>query len=308
MPKEFPDSALLDRVIKELSEVGTQEVRMTGGEACLYPGFFEAVHKIAERGIGVSVITNGTLFAKKYIDHTLKAPLERIVLSLDTPHPEKHNEIRVIQNLFETGTEGIHALRKARGEVGLEINMVVSNQTVADIEAAVRFADQMKADYLNLIPIKDWPEMEVSVEQMRAHNEQRGKLMELAQALGVHVAPPDFNLFGLNEQELVSSHQGIYPGRNGCYVPYREAFIDLITGLVWPCDSTPYADRNCNTCGSLHEETFPEIWFGDRYNKLRRAFRRAKPVPCSHKCDPANGCNSDMYRLEIENLIAASQV
>lgn len=295
MPKEFPERAFLDRVVREIAETGAEEIRLTGGEVCLYEGLFDLIDNIAGLGISVSVITNGTIFHGRFLDRAKAAPIRHYLLSLDTPLAAKHNSIRVTPGLFETSINGIAAVRASNPAVTFAVNMVVSNSTVGDVEEAIEFAAKYGATKLNLIPIKDWPSMQPSREQMLRHNELRESLVTLATRRMVNVRPADMNLFGLTDSELNSSVKGVYPGRGHCFVPYQEAFVDAITGLVWPCDSTPYEGRKSASCGDLNEQTFGQIWNGTRYNKLRRAFATADPVPCSTKCDPSNGCKSELY-------------
>lgn len=299
LPKDMPEMRWLSRIVEEVAEVSTREVRITGGEPVLHPRFFELLKLLDERGLEISVITNGTLFAPALLPRALNTAIARLLISLDTPRDSVHDEIRVVPGLFEQARRGALAFRRARPDVAIEVNMVVSNRSVDDIDLAIESSAAMGAKRLNLIPIKDWPAMQVRAEQMRRHNARIAELRDLAARSGIEVLPVDFDLFGLSPETLAWSAQGSYPTRNRCMVPTFEAFVDAVTGLVWPCDSTPYASRNCHTCGDLNEQSFASIWRGSRFERLRRAYRNARPVPCSNKCDPSNAHNSQLYQLEL---------
>lgn len=308
MAKAFPAAELVARVLDEAAQVGAEEVRFTGGEPALYPGLFDAVARAHDLGMRTSVITNGTLLRTgKLRERALAAPLDHLVLSLDTPHAATHDRIRVIDGLFDTAVTGVAALRAARPNVAVEVNMVVSRETVSDIAAAVRLCAELGARALHLLPIKDCPELAMSRAQIDAHAERIPALVELARTLGVGLSPPTLELFGRSDAERDAAAAGRYPARSACYVPYKECFIDLITGLVWPCNSTPYTDRNASTCGSVFEEPFPAIWHGAKFAAIRRAYRLADPVPCSTKCDPSNDCHSTRYRAEVDRALAAAE-
>jgi MoaA/NifB/PqqE/SkfB family radical SAM enzyme len=296
----MPHLSWLQRIVDELAEVGTREVRLTGGEPVLHPAFFEVLACIEGHGMGISVITNGTLFAPHFHARALKSGIGRVLLSLDTPVAEKHNRIRAIKGLFELGTRGVREWLDQSPGGAVEVNMVITRETVEDIEQAIDYCAGLRAEVLNLLPVKDWPELYVTEEQMRRHNDRAEGLIRLARERGLRVTPPDFDLFGFTAEALTRSGRGVYPTRHGCYVPFLEAFVDSITGLVWPCNSTPYEQRNCHTCGDLNEARFADIWFGERFNRLRQAYRNARPVPCSNKCDAANAHHSLLYRRAIE--------
>ncbi len=84
----------LQDVFKHLDNVSCffpkSEIRLTGGEPCLHPNYQHIVQGAKERGLSVSIITNGTLFQTLFKARDLR----RIFLSIDSPNKEDQFNIR----------------------------------------------------------------------------------------------------------------------------------------------------------------------------------------------------------------------
>jgi MoaA/NifB/PqqE/SkfB family radical SAM enzyme len=297
MAKQYPALVRIIDIIDGIGETGAEEIRLTGGEPVLHPDFFGIVSHAKAAGLRVSCITNGTLFHKRYIEMTRGAGLDGVVLSLDAPDEHIHDAIRG-PGFYGNAMIGAELLQTLPHRPWLGINMVVSRASIGSIRLAIESYARFRLRYLHFIPVKDAPDVTPDLGQIRTHNAVRAELVALAKDLQVRLVPADLNLYGLSGEDVADSARGRYPARNFCYVPHRQAFVDAVTGLVWPCDSTPYPSRNGATVGDLAVARFPEIWNGPSFRKLRAAFARAKPVPCSRKCDPFNSEDSDRYRAE----------
>ena len=121
--------------IRGLGALGTMRIKYQGGEPTLRHDFDTLCATAQAAGILTAVVTNGLQFAEnpKLLDH-----LDEIVFSLDSVSPEHNDRIR---------GEGVHkgvleAIEMARArKIRLFINMVVTNQSVDEIEPMLAFCE-----------------------------------------------------------------------------------------------------------------------------------------------------------------------
>ncbi len=295
MAKTLPDFDFVSRCVEELGQVGTQEIRLTGGEVGLYPQLFELLELANRCGLRVSMITNGTVLVGALMKRLVTSSVARVLVSLDAPEAAIHDRIRGISGLFSKCERGLRELHGRRPDVVLEVNQVVSRQSVDRVRDAVEMYAEWGVDLLTLIPVKGCPDELPSREQMRSYVAAIPEIQARARELGIKLGPYDLDIFGIDEGSIDASAQGLYPLRTICHVPRREAFIDLVTGDVWPCNSTPYEDRKARSCGNLRGQSFAEVWGGQRFERIRRALSSGRPIPCSRSCDPSNRCSSEKY-------------
>jgi MoaA/NifB/PqqE/SkfB family radical SAM enzyme len=103
------------------------------GESLLHPEFFRMAEALRDRGVRVSIITNGSLLHPSIADRLLDAGLSKISVSLESADPETFRKIRggklekVVANL-----ERLLAARRERGAatpvVGLSVTVLRSTE------------------------------------------------------------------------------------------------------------------------------------------------------------------------------------
>ncbi|OLT59298.1 radical SAM protein [Moorena bouillonii] len=119
------------------------------GEPLLHPQFFEMAKLAQNRGIKVSIITNGSMFSPQRIQKILDCGIEAIRVSIESPDPQEFREIR--GGRLENIIEGIQALLKSRNELGREnptvgFAVTVLQQTQKQLPAIARLYDQLEMD------------------------------------------------------------------------------------------------------------------------------------------------------------------
>jgi MoaA/NifB/PqqE/SkfB family radical SAM enzyme len=132
---DLMDTAQWTAAIRGLAAVGTMRIKYQGGEPTLRQDFRALCAASQAAGIVTAVITNGLQFAAKpeLLDH-----LDEIVFSLDSTTPAHTDRMRGA-GVHARTVEGIEIAR-ARG-IRLFINMVVTGQTVDEIEAMLDFCE-----------------------------------------------------------------------------------------------------------------------------------------------------------------------
>ncbi len=141
-------------IVKALTELGVDKVRLTGGEPLVRNGIMTLVERIAALPEikDFSMTTNGILL-EHYAKSLKEAGMNRINISLDTLDSEKFSEITRGGDL-ETVLRGIQAARDA-GLTPIKLNVVVINGFNTDeVEAFIDMADEdMEVRFIELMPI-----------------------------------------------------------------------------------------------------------------------------------------------------------
>lgn len=106
------DVQLFKEIIDELSDMGTKNINISGGEPFLHSKIMKMITYAKKKKINVSVSTNGTLLSEKLIQKISKIGIKIIKISLDSSNPVKHDFIRGIKGSFETVKTKIYLLRK----------------------------------------------------------------------------------------------------------------------------------------------------------------------------------------------------
>jgi radical SAM protein with 4Fe4S-binding SPASM domain len=81
---------------------------------------------------------------------------------------------------------------------------------------------------------------------------------------------------------------------NGCFYPWREAFISW-DGQVGPCCSPALFEAG--NMGNLHDAPFSEIWNGPIYQRLRRSIREGRTYKFCRHCYIVNPEDPEAYSL-----------
>jgi cyclic pyranopterin phosphate synthase len=144
------------RLINIFARLGTDKIRLTGGEPSIHPELLKVVRGIKDAGISrISMTTNGVRLAE--LAPALKeAGLERVNVSVDTLNAEKFHRITRWGHLDKV-MEGVQAA-EAYGLTPLKINAVVARgfneDDVADL-AALTLTHRWQVRYIEMMPFAD---------------------------------------------------------------------------------------------------------------------------------------------------------
>lgn len=258
-----------------LVELGTREFNLHGGEAHLSRAFPALIEGCRGR-IRVSITTNGAIFHPSHRHHLETGAIRRIFLSVDHHDPALNARSRgyawLEHNLFAT----VGGIAKRPDSPELVVNHVLSRLNCATIAPFLRTMRDLGVAAVNLIPIKDAPQLEPSAEERREVARTLAGLIERGEF------SDDFFLGGVWKRIDASA-------KRGCAVPRASFFINAIDGSVYPCDTTMYrAQAQQYVMGNVLEQPFPEIWWGERFETFRGHMYPEAKRPCIASCDPNN--------------------
>ncbi len=118
------------RLIKELSEIGTRGVALMGGEPLLRRDWYMLAKEVNDRGMALSIITNGTLINEAAINKLKDLEPGVVAISIDGSE-EAHDRIRGKIGAFR---KSMHALDRLLGE-GIETSVIttLSKQNIGEL-------------------------------------------------------------------------------------------------------------------------------------------------------------------------------
>jgi MoaA/NifB/PqqE/SkfB family radical SAM enzyme len=295
-------------LLRELSEMGTEEVFISGGEPLLRRDTLEIVTFAKEKGMQVEMVTNGTLVNESLAKELVLSGLDIIDFSLDGPSSEIHAEFRGVDGAWERTTRGIELLNQARRDLGaqkpvIQVSYPVSTITHQHIEQVVRLKPKLGYDALHFNPIIGKTPGARSVfmtdDDLRNLEARLDSITAAFQDAGMSSSPL-WNLVRMcrnAEAAKGGKYAESFIRRVLCFAPWEEVTVDPF-GNVYPC---PYAcpfqnlSEDLEHCfwgtgdfkmGNLKSSGFREIWNGESYRRFRKNLRKVPSLPfCAWCCE-----------------------
>jgi radical SAM protein with 4Fe4S-binding SPASM domain len=276
---------------RELEALNPSEVNIHGGEAFLSRDFLNILDCNVRTPI--SITTNGTVFSAKILQRIRARGrhLNKFYISIDHVDAARNARSRGIKwlenNLFD-------AIRVVKNEVEssvIIVNHVVSSLNCESIDKLLITMSELRVDSVNLIPIKDYPALFLTRENVRGFMARIGGLLEAGYIHRNLFMDANYTIFGTTEEDYARAEKGIYGGsiKKSCAIPLTTMFIDAVTGNVYPCDTTMYRqDPGQYVMGNILNESLQAIWTGRKFDSFRRRMFPAITCECINGCDPAN--------------------
>lgn len=170
-----PDRELTTDEIKDVLDQANKAfvINFFGGEPTVRPDLMELVQYASERSLFVFCDTNGLKLTKDYAKQLKDNGLDLLYVSIDSPIPEKHDELRGVQGTFKRAIQGI----KNAIEVGLkcELSTYITKENLAngEFEKVIQLAKDIGATgvrYLLPTPAGRWlynPEVRLTQEELK---------------------------------------------------------------------------------------------------------------------------------------------
>jgi radical SAM protein with 4Fe4S-binding SPASM domain len=288
------------RLVDELAEHDIQSVLLRGGEPFLFPGIIELIQHLNDRGISVSIDTNGTMlesFAEQI------APLERLHLTISVDGPEEiHDRLRGAPGTFDRLRRGIARIRELQQgmphQTSLSLNFTICPPTVPGLGAMPDVARSLGVKVMAIVPYYYFPQ---SVGE------------RYTQELAEHFSCPAFSWQGFHhetsgvdfaefQQQYRQYKANLVEVYDFPYMPfseeqYRGWFADAVTPVMpLHCtnvekliDIQPNGDANfCvdfvdYSFGNVRHATIAEVWNSEQAERFR-VYRRQTPLAVCYRC------------------------
>ncbi len=134
-------------ILGRMCDLGVFKLQVTGGEPLIDRHFVETYEAAYDRGIMLSISTNGSWLRKPSILSTLQwRPPLRVTVSLYGATQESYEAMTATQRgTFDRFIEGLEALKGA--DINLRINIIVSKFNQHERDAMIQIASRFTDDY-----------------------------------------------------------------------------------------------------------------------------------------------------------------
>jgi radical SAM protein with 4Fe4S-binding SPASM domain len=299
---------LVTQILDDLAGLGCRKIHFSGGEPTLRPDLPDLVAHARRLKLRVTLTTNGTLLTRDLCRQLVKAGLNSVCVSLDSPVRSVHDRIRGTPGAFKQTLAGVRNLRRASKQrdasLPIRINTVVSRENYDRLAGLPELAHSIGARHLLLLPVDD-PSGALLLNKRRLLDYNRRiapALADSALALGLIRDAREAFPFGTTRRELAESRNGAYArglyDRQPCYAPWTHTLI-AADGHVAPCCSAPRL-----VLGNVQEQPFAQIWQGTAYRALREAMRDGRPLPHCTGCDVFLAENRTLHRICLNGSLA----
>ncbi len=298
------------RLIDSILELGMPMLIFTGGEPLLRGDIFELARYATNRGLSVSLGSNGTLVTEEIANEMKQVPISRLSVSIDFPEPKMQDRFRGAEGAFNNALRGIQNARRAGLEV--QINSTITKLNVRYFDALLSLAIEVGAVAFHpflLVPtgrgkqLKDGELSPIECERIIHWVNERDQ--EIGEKISFKPTCAPFYWRVMQQRIDAGGSSGGdgrrgTPGslRRGCLAGISFCFISHV-GRVQGCG---YLDVEA---GDIKRRSFDDIWQSSLlFTELRHHSRlKGKCGACEYKV-VCGGCRARAYEATGDYLEA----
>ena len=256
------------RVIDQLSREYVPALALSGGEPLVDPELYTIIEVATQRGLYVSVATNGTLLTHDTCLALWDAGVQYLEISLDSSEPEYHDQFRGIPGAWQKTIDGIQNAVQTGMMVG--IAPTVTRNNLSDLPRLYRLSIELGAQrfyVFNFIPTGRAHTMVQTDLSPQEREELLAFLYDcmMEKKITPFTTCPQFGRFCLEKDPqgmVITGHYSVSEGSiarvaaeyvGGCGAGRAYCAVQP-DGSVTPCVFMPIQ------CGNLLHQTFKEIW------------------------------------------------
>lgn len=144
--REYPGELTAEQchgVVEDLAQYGVPGVLLSGGEPLVHPRFFEIATHAREKGMRVTLSTNGTMIDRDVAKRLKELNFAYVGISLDGIG-ETHDYFRGRAGTFDKAVAAFRNCKAVGQKVGLRLTL--SRSTIGDLEGILNFIEQEGID------------------------------------------------------------------------------------------------------------------------------------------------------------------
>lgn len=231
-------------IIKDIQDMGTSIIGLTGGEPMAREDIFEIVGAIDDRSIS-TLFTSGYNLTLERAKELKNRGLFSIGISLDSYDKDKHNRNRNSENAFDYAIDALQNSRKA-GIYTMAQTVVLKEELDEEkLFKLFRLAKENGAHEVKILePILSGNLLtEEDLSKVLYSAEDRKKLIDIQHRANRKDNLPKITTFAYTESEE----------KYGCGAGTQHSYVSA-SGHLYPCDFVPM------DFGSLREKGMKELW------------------------------------------------
>jgi len=248
-------------------------VDITGyGEILTHPEFEQIINHFSLKNVPIRIVTNGSLLNEKNRNIIANSSISELVISINSLNKETYKKLTGVGDL-EVVLENIDQLVKIYKKslyFSFVINAYNFNEIPNFIDLGVKYKIT-EVSCLGLTPMLEYNKDLI----LEANEENRNKLIEYRK----YAKEKNMRLYAFNFDTQVGTKErdeNLSEKIKKCKWVYTKFFIEG-DGQVGPCCWAQVR------MGNIKEQSFDEIWNGEKYNELRECIKNGDLKYCS-KC------------------------
>ena len=125
-------------LIEQLADLGCKDIVLSGGEPFIRNDWVILSQKIISLGMGLHIMTNGTLLDDDDFDILRNLEVSSLSFSLDGANPETHDYIRGKQGAFDKLTSNIK--KAVKNNLSVSVSTTVTKKNFSELEKIVNLS------------------------------------------------------------------------------------------------------------------------------------------------------------------------
>ncbi len=295
-PNRKLETDLMRKLLEELAATGLKSVLFAGeGEPLLHPDLPHLVQHAKSNGIDVGIFTNGQLLTPEKAERIIPF-LTFLRFSFNGGTREVYARVHQVDpKAYDTVLAALHqavAIKHKHGvATTIGVQFVVIPENLSSLVEAAAVVKSAGADYFAIKPF-------VHQSDRQGYRMDKPLDAELLDACLAEVETLNSKNFKVMARRSAFSEYGI---RHYSHC-FGTSFISVINsgGDVACC--LPYWDNPEFVFGNIHEQSFREIWLGERRKTVKALLeKRLNVQDCPPNCRP-NAINDFLYELKYPTL------
>jgi len=233
----------LKSVIRQTEALGIVHIVFTGGEPLLRPDIYELISYVNKDEAIVMIFTNGILLTAENVARLRAAGLFSLNVSIDSPDPKTHDDLRRVPGCFEKALAGMKRVIDAGILCGISTYATPERLRNGQVMELIELARSIGCHEVTIFDTVPTGKLLRGEESILLSDEDKAELCRIEEDINAREGWP----------HIITQAHVNGPTGAGCFAAWFQYYMTAY-GDVMPCDFTPL------TFGNLREEPLARIW------------------------------------------------
>lgn len=281
----------MQEIINDIGDMGVKAVTFSGGgEPLVYPHIVDTMKMVLDRGIDLSIISNGQLLKDERADILSGAKWVRI--SFDSANAETYSRVRKIpMGAFDEVCSNIKSFSKLKSkECELGINFVINHENADQVYDMAQMVRELGVNHIKFTA-------RVTKDLFEYHEPFRESVIEQ-----IHKAEE----LNTDSFRVINKYECDFDSALVFHREYDKCYINKIfcviaaDSKVYFCHDKAYVASG--VVGDISDKSFKELWFDSEVIERYRTFNPC--VECNHHCvyDDRNELLNTFFTLDKKHI------